>query len=705
MNKIKDLTYPVQYVKGVGPYRSKLLARLGINTLRDALFYLPYRYEDRRTIKNIVQLKPEEFTTVTGKILRINVKNLDNYRKPKLSILELIVSDGTGILSAKWFNQPYLERIFKVRDEVILYGSVKPNYWMTALEMLNPEYEILTVDELSGQSNLHIGRIVPIYRVTDGLSQKQMRGLMDSILTSAIPYTIDPIPLEIVQRRNLPDLRESLEKVHFPTPELSLTELNQGVSIYHKRLVFNELFIFQTGLALMKNPNDKNEGISFSPTFRYINALLNNLPFKLTKAQERVVAEVLKDMRSSSPMNRLIQGDVGSGKTIVALLAMLACVESGYQAALMAPTEILAEQHYLNILNLLGYLDIKVVLLTGSKKIDNRKKDCEIIAKDRADIVVGTHALIQEDVSFECLGLVIIDEQHRFGVMQRASLKKKGINPDTIVMTATPIPRTLALTLYGDLDYSIIDELPAGRTPVKTILLDKGRQNHRFKFIEEELQRGGQVYIVYPLIEESEKMDLESAMKGYEEIKKKYPHIAIGLVHGRLRAEERQSIMEKFKEGLIKILVSTTVIEVGVDVQNAGLMIIMNAERFGLAQLHQLRGRVGRGNKQSFCLLVPNKINDDSRRRLEVIARTTDGFAIAEEDLNIRGQGEFFGTKQSGMPDFKITNLLRDAKILEEVRKDAFSFIKKNQTLSNYPHLRESLQNFWGNRIDLLKVG
>lgn len=705
MNKLKDLTNPVQYVKGVGPYRSKLLARLGINTLRDALFYLPYRYEDRRTIKKIAQLKPEESTTVMGKILKINVKNINNYKKPGLTILELIISDGTGILTAKWFNQPYLEKTFKVKDEVILYGLVKPNYWMTALEMLNPEYEILAGDELSEQANLHIGRIVPIYKITEGLSQRQMRGLMDSILTSAIPCITDPIPPDIVQRKGLPDLKESLQKVHFPTSELSLTELNQGESIYHKRLVFNELFIFQTGIALMKNPNSKNNGISFSPTFQYINRLLQNLPFKLTKAQERVFEDVLRDMRESSPMNRLIQGDVGSGKTIVALLAILACIESGYQAVLMAPTEILAEQHYQNILNLLGSISIKTELLTGSRKINNRKRSSETITMDKAELVVGTHALIQESVSFENLGLVVIDEQHRFGVMQRASLKKKGANPDTIVMTATPIPRTLALTLYGDLDYSVIDELPPGRSPIKTVLLDKGRQNYRFKFIEEELQRGGQVYIVYPLIEESEKMDLDSAIKGYEEIKKRYHQLSVGLVHGRLKAEERQSIMDKFKEGLIKILVSTTVIEVGVDVPNAGLMIIMNAERFGLAQLHQLRGRVGRGNKQSLCLLVPNKINEDARRRLEVIANTTNGFLIAEEDLKIRGQGEFFGTKQSGMPDFKITNLLRDAKILEEARKEAFSFVEKNQTLANYPQLKESLQNFWGNRIDLFKVG
>ncbi|MCX7913815.1 MAG: ATP-dependent DNA helicase RecG [Thermodesulfovibrionales bacterium] len=704
MNRQKDLSTPVQYVKGVGPSRSKLLARLGINTLRDAVFYLPYRYEDRKTFKNIIELKPDESAIVVGRILKTNVKSLNNYRKPKLDIFEVIVSDGTGIITAKWFNQPYLEKTFKAKDKVIFYGTVKTNYWMTGIEMLNPEFEILNRDTLS-EENLHLGRIVPIYRVTEGLGQRQMRSLMNSILTSAIPYITDPIPSEIVHKKGLPDLRESIEKVHFPTSELSLEELNSGVSIYHKRLVFNELFIFQAGIALLKNLSNKNLGISFSPNYKYIDTLLKNLPFKLTKAQERVFAEIIEDMKASTSMNRLIQGDVGSGKTIIALLAMLACVESGYQAALMAPTEILAEQHYLNICNLLNCIDIKVQLLTGSKKIDSKNKTFEIITKNKADIVVGTHALIQESVVFENLGLVIIDEQHRFGVMQRALLKKKGLNPDTIVMTATPIPRTLALTLYGDLDYSIIDELPAGRTPIKTILLDRGRQNYRFKFIEEEIERGGQIYIVYPLIEESEKIDLQSAIKGYEEIKKRYPDHSIGLLHGRMKSEERQSVMERFKEGLIKILVSTTVIEVGVDVPNAGLMIIMNAERFGLAQLHQLRGRVGRGNRQSYCVLVQGKANDDSRKRLEVIANTNDGFVIAEEDLKIRGQGEFFGTKQSGMPDFKITNIFRDFKILEEARQEVLSFFAKRHSLAPYPELIDALQYFWGNRIDLLNVG
>lgn len=706
MNKEKDLSAPIQYIKGVGPFRSGLLARLGVYTLRDALFYLPYRYEDRSSIKKIIHLRRDELTTVIGRVLKTNLKIPQSYsnKKPKFKIFELTISDGSGIITAKWFNQPYLEKVFKSKDEVVLHGMVKLNYWATGLEMLSPEYEILDDDTQLEQSNIHTGRIVPIYRLTEGLSQKQMRNVMHSVLNAGISYISDPTPVEIIQSQKLPELRESIEKVHFPSADLSMEELNRGVSQYHKRLVFDELFTFQIGLAMMKKGEAIDKGISFTPDNKFINPLLSNLPFELTEAQKRVFMEIIKDMKSRTPMNRLIQGDVGSGKTIVAVLAMLACAESGYQAALMAPTEILAEQHYINISYMLKQSSLKVQLITGSKKMNSKKKITEVITTEHADIIIGTHALIQENVNFEKLGLIIIDEQHRFGVIQRASFRKKGSNPDTIVMTATPIPRTLALTLYGDLDYSIIDELPPKRSPIHTILLDKKKENQRFKFIEEEVKKGGQVYVVYPAIEESEKIDLESAIAGSEEIKKRFPDLMVGLLHGRMKADEREVVMQRFKEGAINILVSTTVIEVGVDVPNAALMVIMNAERFGLAQLHQLRGRVGRGSSQSYCVLLQYKANEDARKRLEVIVRTTDGFIIAEEDLNIRGHGEFLGTKQSGLPDFKVTNLFRDAKILEEARREAFSFIDRNHSLENYPGLRKSLQDFWGKRIELLKI-
>ncbi len=707
MNKEKDLSDPIQYIKGVGPFRSKLLARLGIHTLRDALFYLPYRYEDRSSIKKIIHLKPDELNTVIGRVLKTNIRIPQSYgsKKPKIKIFELTISDGSGIITAKWFNQPYLEKVFKLRDEVVLYGIVKLNYWATGLEMPNPEYELLSDDEsMIEQSNIHTGRIVPIYRLTEGLSQKQMRNIMHSVLGASISFISDPLPIDIIQSQKLLDLRESIENVHFPSADVSIEELNKGVTPYHKRLVFGELFTFQVGLAMMKKGDILDKGISFKPDNRLSRPVLSNLLFELTAAQKRVFGEIIKDMESNTPMNRLIQGDVGSGKTIVSVLSMLACVESGYQAALMAPTEILAEQHHINISHMLEQIGLKVQLITGSKKMNSKKKIAKVITADQADIIIGTHALIQENVHFEKLGLVIIDEQHRFGVMQRASLRKKGLNPDTIVMTATPIPRTLALTLYGDLDYSIIDELPPNRSPIITILLDKKKENQRFRLIEEEIKKGGQVYVVYPLIEESEKIDLESAIAGAEEIQKRFPHLMVGLLHGRMKADEREAVMQRFKEGAINILVSTTVIEVGVDVPNATLMVIMNAERFGLAQLHQLRGRVGRGSSQSYCVLLQHKTNEDARKRLEVMVRTTDGFIIAEEDLNIRGHGEFLGTKQSGLPDFKITNLFRDAKVLEEARREAFSFIEKNSSLENYPGLRKSLQDFWGKRIELLKI-
>jgi len=708
MNKEKDLSAPIQYIKGVGPFRSKLLARLGIHTLRDALFYLPYRYEDRSSIKKIVHLKPNELNTVIGRVLNTNIKIPQSYitKKPRLKIFELTISDGSGIITAKWFNQPYLEKVFRLKDDVVLYGLVKLNYWGTGLEMLNPEYEILTdEDPTPEQINLHTGRIVPMYRLTEGLSQKQIRSIMHSALNTGISYISDTIPMEIIQSLKLPALKESIENVHFPSADLSLEDLNRGSTVYHKRLVFDELFTFQIGLAMMRKGELKEKGISFSPNGRFTSSLLSKLPFKLTSAQEKVFQQIIHDMKSTFPMNRLIQGDVGSGKTIVALLSMLACAESGYQAALMAPTEILAEQHYINISNMLKDISLNVQIITGSKKMNNKKKITEIITNEQADIVIGTHALIQENVNFEKLGLIIIDEQHRFGVIQRAALRKKGLNPDTIVMTATPIPRTLALTLYGDLDYCTIDELPPNRSPIITILLDKKKENQRFKYIEDEIKKGRQVYIVYPLIEESEKIDLESAIAGAEDIQKKFPQLTAGLIHGRMKTDERELIMKKFKEGDIKILVSTTVIEVGVDVPNATLMVIMNAERFGLAQLHQLRGRVGRGRSQSYCILVQYKAGEDSRKRLNVMARTTDGFIIAEEDLKIRGHGEFLGTKQSGLPEFKITNLFRDAKILEIARKEAFSFAEKNTSLNNFPGLKEGLQDFWGDRFDLLKIG
>lgn len=699
-----DLSFPVQYLKGVGPYRVKLLSKLGISTVRDLLFYLPYRYEDRSSTLKISSLKFNELHTVIGKVLKSDVV-APSPKRPRFKIFQLIITDGSGVLKAKWFNQTYLQKKFSRGQEVILYGMVKPDYWGSGFEMLNPEYEIAEHDEIEDISqdsvHIHTGRMVPIYRLTEGLGQKQLRTIVYCALKSFAASVKDTLPDDIRLKLNMPGFSECLLSVHFPPPGSSLEELNSGTSVFHKRLSFDELFTLQTGLAVIKKGEKNLCGIVFNPDGRLGRSLIEELPFKLTAAQERVIRDIYKDMASPTPMNRLIQGDVGSGKTIVALLAMLAAVECGYQAALMAPTEILAEQHYINICKLVENIGLEIRLLTGSMK----DKNLDDISSGDSDIVIGTHALIQEGVFFKKLGIIVIDEQHRFGVMQRIALKKKNINADTLIMTATPIPRTLALTLYGDLDYSIIDELPPNRSPIITKHFNDKQKAQVYKLIENETKKGRQVYVVYPLIEESEKTDLKSAISGAEGLTKMFPHLNVGLIHGRMKPAEREDIMRQFKEGNINIMVSTTVIEVGVDVPNATLMIIIHAERFGLAQLHQLRGRVGRGSSQSYCALLSYGFSEDSKRRLGVMVKTTDGFKIAEEDLNIRGPGEFFGMRQSGMPDLKVANLIRDVKILEIARKEAFGLINSDPSLAAYPELRASVEDFWGKRLEIFKTG
>ena len=693
-----DILSPIQYIKGIGPRRAALLAKLGIEIVKDILFYLPTRYEDRSSIKKITQLISGEIQTVTGKVIKAEVMPASP-RRPRLKILSVVITDGSGALTAKWFNQTYLGKIFKPAQKVVFYGLVKSNYWGSGFEMVNPEYEIIDDDE-EDADHINTGRVVPVYGLTEGLSQRQLRSIVDLTLTSALATVTDVMPEDIITDLHLPGLRQSIEAVHFPPPSTSLSDLNGGTSPYHQRLAFDELFTLQLGLAAIKNNEISEKGISFEPTGKLTGELLEKLPFKLTGAQKRVIDDIAKDMKSPFPMNRLIQGDVGSGKTIVAFIAMLGAVESGYQTALMAPTEILAEQHYLNIHSLAESLGLKIHLLTGSKK----DKNYDMIASGKAQIVIGTHALIQEAVSFKNLGLIVIDEQHRFGVMQRAQLRKKGTNPDTLIMTATPIPRTLAITLYGDLDYSLIDELPPNRTPVFTKVIRELQKNIVYDLMDRETKAGRQVYVVYPLIEESEKSNLKAAITGMEALQKKFPDLKVGLIHGKLPTSEREDIMRDFKKGLIQMLVSTTVIEVGVDVPNATLMVIIHAERFGLSQLHQLRGRVGRGAAKSHCLLLNYGGSVDAMKRLDIMARSNDGFKIAEKDLEIRGPGEFFGTRQSGLPDLKAANLLRDYKLLEIARKQAFSLIEKDPSLSTHPKLRRNLEDFWGKRLELFKT-
>jgi ATP-dependent DNA helicase RecG len=700
----RDLSdFQIQYIKGVGPQRVKLLSRLGIKTVNDALYYLPYRYEDRSNLNKISDLQYSNVETVSGRVISAEVKKLP---KRNLKLFELTINDGSGLLKGKWFNQPFMKNNFKVGQEVMLCGTVKRNpYWGIGFEMDNPEYEIIgdvTTTQSRDDSFIHTNRVVPVYRTTSGLSVRQIRSIMFNLIHTCITDVCDPIPEEILKRNGLPCLSESLSGVHFPESNVDIGFLNRGTSEFHKRLSFDELFMLELGLAVMKRGNVLEKGIAFNPEGRLLRRLIEMLPFKLTKAQEGVLNEILMDMKRPHPMNRLIQGDVGCGKTVVALMAMMVAAECGYQSALMVPTEILAEQHFINIHTIVEALGLKICLLTGSIK----DKPLSEIASGDIDIVVGTHALIQEGVVFKNLGLVVIDEQHRFGVMQRALLRKKAINPDVLVMTATPIPRTLALTLYGDLDYSIIDELPPNRTPVETLLFSPKQKEAIYSFIREETKRGRQVYAVYPVIEESEKTDLRSAMRGKHAFEKSLPKLRVGLIHGRIKAQEREEIMTSFTRGELDLLVCTTVIEVGVDVPNATLMLIIHAERFGLSQLHQLRGRVGRGSHRSYCTLVAYEpYGKDARSRLDIMVRSNDGFRIAEEDLNIRGPGEFFGTRQSGMPDLKVANIVRDATLLNVSRGEAFNLIEKDPSLKGSPLLRKSLERFWEGKIELFKTG
>ncbi len=684
----------IQFIKGVGPHKARLLANLGISTITDAFHYLPFRYEDRSDLKPIANLQSGSRETVSGTIVSLKAKH------GRLNILEVVITDKAGHLKLTWFNQPFLKRTFKMGQSLVVSGMVKLNTRdMPQLMMESPEYETLPDD---ADALIHTGRVVPFYSLTEGISQKQFRKIMFSIIKEHAADLRDPLPADLLVRNDLPGFQESIQELHFPGNADNLADLNRGMTRYHQRIIFDEFFLFGLGLAVLRETAGREKGIPFRPGGILRKALLKQLPFELTSAQKRVMDEIGKDMRKSRPMNRLIQGDVGCGKTIVALSAMLDAIESGYQAVLMAPTGILAEQHYINIHGMIGQLGLKLLLLTGGTKKDaSHSADASA-----ADIIIGTHALIQEKVKFRKLGLVVIDEQHKFGVMQRAVLRKKGMNPDVLVMTATPIPRSLALTLYGDLDCSMIDELPPQRKPVLTTWIEAAKKDEIYAVLRKELSRGKQAYVVYPAIEESEKMKLKTALQGKEAFVQKFPEFRVGLVHGRMKTEERAETMSLFKKKEIDILVSTTVIEVGVDVPNASVMLIVHAERFGLSQLHQLRGRVGRGVDRSYCILIAyHPVGQDAKRRLDIMVRTNDGFLIAEEDLEIRGPGEFLGTRQAGLPDLRNANIIRDAAILEAAKKEAFTIIEKDAELKDLPFLKEHLDVFWKGRVDLFKTG
>jgi ATP-dependent DNA helicase RecG len=693
------LATPLQYIKGVGPKSAEVLKKGGYEVVGDFLYHLPFRYEDRRRFTKIPQLRPGMKVPILAKIKETTFKRA--YRG-RLTIFEALLDDGSASIKAIWFNQPYLRNIIKQGRIGIFFGKANySKYGSLTLQIENPEYEFILEKE---KGIIHSGRIVPIYRRIGSISSKKIRNVMYEILENVKSQVPEILPPKILEKYSLIQRYRSLQGVHFPLGETSLDDLHLYKTSFHRRLIFEEFFLMQLGLALKRQGVKVEEkGIEYKVTDELRKKLASILPFTLTNAQRRVLKEIGEDLKSGHPMNRLLQGDVGCGKTIVALLTMMVAVENKFQAAIMAPTEILAEQHHFNIIGLLEDTDFKVDLLTSAVKGADRKRILSDITSGKSQILVGTHALIQEGVEFKKLGCAVIDEQHRFGVLQRANLIEKGLRPDTLVMTATPIPRSLALTVYGDLDVSIIDELPPGRTPIKTFVRDEGSRKKIYEFIRDEISQGRQAYIVYPIIEESEKMDLKAAQKMYEDLSENiFPDLNVGLIHGRLKSDEKDKVMSDFVKGTIRILVSTTVIEVGIDVKNATIMMIENAERYGLSQLHQLRGRIGRGGEQSYCiLLVGPKISEEAMRRLEVMERSTDGFYIAEKDLEIRGPGEFLGTKQSGIPDLKVGNIIRDRLVVQAAREEAFAYIEsqKDKEDAIYQRLMYHLKKRWGDKL------
>ncbi len=698
------LLTPIQYVKGVGPKLARLFEKKGIRTVEDALYFFPRCYEDRRNLRTISELKPGSLATGFGEII---ISGFVFYQNKRKKVFEAVVGDGTGSLTLKWFhgNGKYLKARYQKGRRLIFSGEVR--WFNNQREIHHPDVEI--VEGEIEEDYLNFKRIVPIYSETEGLHQRTMRRLMKNILDGFANELSSPIPQEIVRRQNLIDFREAFQRVHFPPEGESIEALNLYRSEGHRRIIFDEFFFLELGLALKKRGVVLEPGIPFKTDGELSRRLLKDLSFQLTEAQVRVLSEIREDMKKPHPMNRLIQGDVGSGKTIVALLACLDVIENGYQTAIMAPTEVLAEQHYLNIHRWVEPLGVKVALLTSNiKGVEREDLYCRI-KEGKVHLVIGTHAVIQEAVEFNQLGLAIIDEQHKFGVIQRGLLKKKGENPDILVMTATPIPRTLAMTLYGDLDISLIDEMPPGRRPVETKVYPESARSRVYRIIEEEVRKGRQAFIVYPLVEESEKMDLRDATRMAEHLRKEiFPQFRIGLLHGRMKSDEKEEIMLEFKKGGIQILVATTVIEVGIDIPNASVMVIEHAERFGLSQLHQLRGRIGRGQYPSQCILLYNyRSSREAKIRLQAMERTHDGFRIAEEDLRLRGPGEFFGIKQSGFPEFRVGDLLRDTAILIEARKEAFGLVQEDPGLEDPSHsgLKKGVLSRWKGRLELATIG
>ncbi|MEP7352917.1 MAG: ATP-dependent DNA helicase RecG [Acidobacteriota bacterium] len=699
-----DLSTPLTYVKGVGPARAALLEAKGLRVVEDLLYYAPFRYEDRSNMKSIRALAPGEMATV---LATIRTTKVAGFKRRNLGLFEATFTDSSGaILAGKWFHGAYLNDILQPGQKIALYGKVEYDTYSRGMSMMHPEYEILSEDD-EGDAGLHTGRVVPIYEAIGKMSTRVLRGLIHRIIES-VPAMDDPLPAEIVQKLKMPARWAALRGLHFPPQDSDLRRLNAFRSPEQFRLIFEEFFWLQSGLELKRARARLDPGLGFELHDRVRQKIKEMLPFKPTGAQKRVLGEIAQDMSASHPMYRLLQGDVGSGKTLVAAEAAIIAIENGYQVAILAPTEILATQHYFYFKKLFQKLGYAVILLTGSNTAREKVGLKKLVAAGLAKIIVGTHALLEPDVQFAKLGLAVVDEQHRFGVEQRQKLLEKGpqMHPDVLVMTATPIPRTLALTIYGDLDVSVIDEMPPGRKAIVTKQIEQTKIEQAYSFLRKQIELGRQAYVVYPVIEESETQAMKAAKAMHEELSKTiFPDLQVGLLHGKLKTEEKEAAMEKFQRGETHILVATTVIEVGVDVPNASVMMIEHAERFGLSQLHQLRGRVGRGAEQSYCILVTEKLNPTASERIRTLVESCDGFYIAEVDMKLRGPGEFFGTKQSGLPALQIGNIIRDAEVLEVARSEAATFIAHPPS---EPELRRAIlyiRSHWQRRYGLVQIG
>lgn len=730
-----ELATPVQYVKGIGPRLADVLAAKGIHTVDDLLHYLPFRYEDRLNPRSIAELRPGEMATIIGEV---RTAGLFRTRRSGTSIFQLTLGQGRARLTCLWFHGTYLKDKFQPGQMLALYGKVDTDK-RGELQIIQPQVEVLDSgadDHGSGEAeqnlaaSLEIGRIVPIYEATGKLTSRWFRRIVHSALENLTPEIPEPIPAAVRSRMALIPARQALSQVHWPDPGESLQDLQSSRTPAHIRLIFEELFFIELGLELKRRQQKAQTGIAFQLDERVRQAIKRILPFHPTAAQKRVLKEIAGDMEKPFSMRRLLQGDVGSGKTIVALEAAIIAIENGYQVALMAPTEILATQHYFSARRILENAGYRIVLLTGSLEQDQKREIRRHVAQGNAQLVIGTHALLEHKVEFEKPGLVIVDEQHRFGVLQRLKLMKKGAGPtdkggdgavtgtvasttpepDVLVMTATPIPRTLALTLYGDLDLSVIDEMPPGRTPIVTRRVSDERSPEVWDFVRKQIAAGHQAYVVYPVIQENEETELKAAMRMYKELSSRvFAHLKVAVLHGQLDAETKDMTMRLFQKGEIQILVSTTVIEVGVDVPNATVMVVEHAERFGLAQLHQLRGRIGRGAAKSYCILMTGgKVSEEGDRRLDAMVRTNDGFEIAELDLELRGPGEFFGTKQAGLPSFRVANIIRDRQLLEAAKREAAAVLSgPNAEITQVETDRaiRYMRSKWQKQYGLVEVG